>query len=222
MSRLPTPEELRKMRIKAGLTQKEVARRAKVSQSLIARIERGSIDPRLSTLRKIVKVLEEALEKEGEVMVSTVMTTPVITVFEDDDVKTAAKIMWEKGISQIPVVDSRGRVIGTVYEDSLMKLLLFERRNKILELKISEIMDEPLPVLNEDEGITKAMRLLMEGFPAVLVRRGSRVVGIITKSDIIAFHILRGTGCILSSIPLGSTYLILIPSLPILLSNPFL
>ena len=194
MSRLPTPEELRKMRIKAGLTQKEVARRAKVSQSLIARIERGSIDPRLSTLRKIVKVLEEALEKEGEVMVSTVMTTPVITVFEDDDVKTAAKIMWEKGISQIPVVDSRGRVIGTVYEDSLMKLLLFERRNKILELKISEIMDEPLPVLNEDEGITKAMRLLMEGFPAVLVRRGSRVVGIITKSDIIAFHILRGRG----------------------------
>jgi len=194
MSRLPTPEELRKMRIKAGLTQKEVARRAKVSQSLIARIERGSIDPRLSTLRKIVKVLEEALEKEGEVMVSTVMTTPVITVFEDDDVRTAAKIMWEKGISQIPVVDSRGRVIGTVYEDSLMKLLLFERRNKILELKISEIMDEPLPVLNEDEGITKAMRLLMEGFPAVLVRRGSRVVGIITKSDIIAFHILRGRG----------------------------
>lgn len=192
MSRLPTPEELRKMRIKAGLTQKEVARRAKVSQSLIARIERGSIDPRLSTLRKIVKVLEEALEKEGEVMVSTVMTTPVITVFEDDDVRTAAKIMWEKGISQIPVVDSRGRVIGTVYEDSLMKLLLFERRDKILELKISEIMDEPLPVLNEDEGITKAMRLLMEGFPAVLVRRGSRVVGIITKSDIIAFHILRG------------------------------
>ena len=192
MSRLPTPEELRKMRIKAGLTQKEVARRAKVSQSLIARIERGSIDPRLSTLRKIVKVLEEALEKEGEVMVSTVMTTPVITVFEDDDVRTAAKIMWEKGISQIPVVDSRGRVIGTVYEDSLMKLLLFERRDKILELKISEIMDEPLPILNEDEGITKAMRLLMEGFPAVLVRRGSRVVGIITKSDIIAFHILRG------------------------------
>jgi len=180
------------MRIKAGLTQKEVARRAKVSQSLIARIERGSIDPRLSTLRKIVKVLEEALEKEGEVMVSTVMTTPVITVFEDDDVRTAAKIMWERGISQIPVVDSRGRVIGTVYEDSLMKLLLFERRNRILELKISEIMDEPLPVLNEDEGITKAMRLLMEGFPAVLVRRGSRVVGIITKSDIIAFHILRG------------------------------
>ncbi len=194
MSRLPTPEELRKMRIKAGLTQKEVARRAKVSQSLIARIERGSIDPRLSTLRKIVKVLEEALEKEGEVMVSIVMTTPVITVFEDDDVRTAAKIMWEKGISQIPVVDSRGRVIGTVYEDSLMKLLLFERRDKILELKISEIMDEPLPVLNEDEGITKAMRLLMEGFPAVLVRRGSRVVGIITKSDIIAFHILRGRG----------------------------
>lgn len=194
MSRLPTPEELRKMRIKAGLTQKEVARRAKVSQSLIARIERGSIDPRLSTLRKIVKVLEEALEKEGEVMVSTVMTTPVITVFEDDDVRTAAKIMWEKGISQIPVVDSRGRVIGTVYEDSLMKLLLFERRDKILELKISEIMDEPLPILNEDEGITKAMRLLMEGFPAVLVRRGSRVVGIITKSDIIAFHILRGRG----------------------------
>ena len=48
MSFIPSPEDIRRMRIRAGLTQKELAERAGVSQSLIARIERGSVDPRLS------------------------------------------------------------------------------------------------------------------------------------------------------------------------------
>ena len=191
MSSLPTPEELRRMRIRAGLTQKEVAERAKVSQSLIARIESGSVDPRLSTLRKVMKVLEEALRGREEESVRVAMNTPVIMLSEEDDVRTAAKIMWEKGISQIPVVDSNGRVVGTVHENSLMKLLVFERGPRILGLKVSEVMEDPLPILDESASLTKAMRLLLEGFPAVLVKKGSKIVGIVTKSDIIALHILR-------------------------------
>ncbi|RLE74581.1 MAG: hypothetical protein DRJ44_07250, partial [Thermoprotei archaeon] len=64
MSSLLTPKELRELRKRAGLTQKELARRAGVSQSLIARIESGSVDPRLSTLRRILQALEDYVSEQ--------------------------------------------------------------------------------------------------------------------------------------------------------------
>ncbi len=54
---LPTPRDLRERRTALDLTQSELAERADVSQPLIARIEGGDVDPRLSTLRRIVEAL---------------------------------------------------------------------------------------------------------------------------------------------------------------------
>jgi len=75
--RLIKPEDLRRMRRNAGLTQKELAKKAGVSQSLIARIETRTVDPRLSTLQKIVDAL--FIEVEGG-FARDVMKGPVITV----------------------------------------------------------------------------------------------------------------------------------------------
>ncbi|MCK4313359.1 helix-turn-helix domain-containing protein, partial [Candidatus Bathyarchaeota archaeon] len=44
---------LKKLRIKAGLTQKRLAELAGVSQAHIAKIEQGKVDPRLSTVNKV-------------------------------------------------------------------------------------------------------------------------------------------------------------------------
>lgn len=45
---------LRDARLHAGLTQRELARRAGTSQSVIARIERGHSDPSTATLARLV------------------------------------------------------------------------------------------------------------------------------------------------------------------------
>src|SRR5687768_14596043 len=50
-------QALRDARRAAGLRQKEVARRAGLSRMTVQRIEAGSIDPRLSTLVLIARVL---------------------------------------------------------------------------------------------------------------------------------------------------------------------
>jgi len=60
---LPTPEDLKKMRLELSLTQHDLATRAGVSQPLIARIESGDVDPRLSTLRKIFNALMQQKRK---------------------------------------------------------------------------------------------------------------------------------------------------------------
>jgi CBS domain-containing protein len=45
-----------------------------------------------------------------------VMTNEVITVDEDATVQTVAKLLAERGISAVPVVDRENRVIGMVSE----------------------------------------------------------------------------------------------------------
>ena len=48
---------IRRLRNAAGLTQEEVARRAKLSHGYYQRLEMGRHDPPLSTLRAIAKAL---------------------------------------------------------------------------------------------------------------------------------------------------------------------
>jgi len=55
---LPNGGIFKKLRQQRGLTQAEVARMAALSQSLIARVESGGIDPKLSTARKILYALQ--------------------------------------------------------------------------------------------------------------------------------------------------------------------
>jgi len=56
-------EKIRVIRKKRGLTQKELARKIRVSQACISRIELGVDDPSLSTFVKIAKVLNVSLEE---------------------------------------------------------------------------------------------------------------------------------------------------------------
>jgi predicted transcriptional regulator len=56
---LKIAEIIEKIRIKSGLTQAQLAKKAKVSQPMIARLERGDQDriPTLSTINKIFSAL---------------------------------------------------------------------------------------------------------------------------------------------------------------------
>ncbi|MHA1315870.1 MAG: helix-turn-helix domain-containing protein [Candidatus Helarchaeota archaeon] len=58
MFKIPTGEDLKKLRKESKLTQTELARLAGVSQSLIARIEKNDVDPKCSTMRKILGAIE--------------------------------------------------------------------------------------------------------------------------------------------------------------------
>lgn len=53
---------IRFARLRAGLTQQELARRAGISQPALARIERGRVTPRLDTVAKLLHECGMALE----------------------------------------------------------------------------------------------------------------------------------------------------------------
>lgn len=53
---------LRAARRRAGLSQRELARRAGVPQSAVARIENGTVVPRVDTLDRLLAICGEGLE----------------------------------------------------------------------------------------------------------------------------------------------------------------
>lgn len=55
-------EEVRRLRIERGLSQQELAERIGLSQSVIARLEAGGVEPRLSTLDRVAKALGVEVE----------------------------------------------------------------------------------------------------------------------------------------------------------------
>jgi len=177
---IPSPGELRRLRIRAKLSQRELARRAGVSQSLIARLEKGEVNIRLSTLQKILQALYEALANED--IAERYMHKPVIVIKTEDRVRDAIKIMDKHGISQIPVIDEKGRIVGTVLETTLLRFMI-KNGPKFLERKVSEIMDEPLPQITPKTPIYIVQQILTK-YPAVLVIERGKIAGIITKIDI--------------------------------------
>ena len=185
MEFIPSPDELKELRRKAGLTQAELARRAGVSQSLIARIENRSVNPRISTLIKIYGALKEYLEEE--VTVEKVMHFPVIGVRTQDRLDYIVEVMWNNGISQVPVFDQNGNVVGTVHERDVVEAFL-RKREKAATLRAIDVMSDPLPMVSKRTKLSSVVKLLRSDIPAVLVVDEGNVIGIVTKSDIMRFY----------------------------------
>jgi predicted transcriptional regulator len=55
---------LREARTRAGLTQRDLAKRARTAQSVIARIERGQSDPSWATLTRLIAAAGFSLHSE--------------------------------------------------------------------------------------------------------------------------------------------------------------
>lgn len=171
----PEIEEIKIRRKKLGITQKKLAELVGVSQSLIAKLECGRIDPKLSLIKKIQYALNDL---EGKKSALAIMHKPVIYASPEDLAKNVVKKMLEYGISQIPVFHE-GKVVGSVTEDKIVKTL-FEGRS---DFKVRDIMEDPFPIVNEKTPLSAIIKLLLK-FPAVLVEKDGKVVGIVTKHDV--------------------------------------
>lgn len=178
---LPTPEDLKKRRNELGLTQSDLAKRAGVSQPLIARIESGDVDPRLSTVRKILEAFEEA-KKEKQILIKDLMHSPVVHVSPDDSVEEVVNVMHTYGFSQVPVLE-RGVPVGSISEDMIVRLMGESKKKPVSQLGVSDIMGESFPTVSPGVSISIVSHILEEN-PAVLVVEKGTVIGVVTKHDV--------------------------------------
>lgn len=183
MIRLPTGEDLRARRLELGLTQQAIAQRAGISQPLVARIENGDVDPRISTLRRVVEVLNQAATEKLPTA-RDLVAKDIASVTSAESVRKAARIMREKGFSQLPVID-QGRPVGILSVTGLVERVQQSDDPALLSrTKVAEVMGPAPPVVDADTRFAMLENLLSR-HDAVLVADGGRFIGIVTKADIL-------------------------------------
>lgn len=184
MLRLPSGQELREKRLELGLTQQEVAKRAEMSQPLVARIEKGDVDPRYSTVRRLVNILNETATEKLPVA-RDLIRGGIDSVAPHDPVKKAARIMRDRGFSQLPVLDG-DRPVGLVSVLGLIERV--QQTDDPLALSmapVSTVMGPAPPTVSEDTRFVILEDLLSRN-DAVLVTQEGRFIGIVTKADILS------------------------------------
>jgi CBS domain-containing protein len=135
-----------------------------------------------------------------------VMTSPVISVEPDAAVLQAVRIMLQRRVSGLPVVDGAGRLVGIVTEGDFLRRAetgTQRRRPRWLEFlagpgrlaqdyaraharKVSEVMT-PEPITVDEETPLEDIVRLMEKrqIKRIPVVRGNDIVGIVSRANLL-------------------------------------
>jgi cystathionine beta-synthase len=132
--------------------------------------------------------------KEKRLLGAEKMTVGLINQLKEDDrtphlvyvspahkVNDAIQMMDSYGLSQIPVLEE-GKSVGSLREAHLMARLLTDR--DLIQAEVEEVMEAGFPVVSEDIGVEAAVKYLKRS-PAILLEEYGRIVGIITRHDVL-------------------------------------
>ncbi len=179
---LPELERISILRKKLGLTQTELAKKAGISQSLIARVEAGTVDPRYSKVGKIFKALD--VSENSVITAKEIMTRGVVSVKTSDPLGQAIKKMKKHNVSQLPAFDGKTQA-GSISEGVIMgQISKGTGIAAISTRKVKDYMEEPLPQVSPGADLN-TLSSLLEHNKAVLIAEKGRVEGIVTKADLL-------------------------------------
>lgn len=126
-------------------------------------------------------------------LVRELMTPNPVTVRPDTSVPDALRLMRERKVRRLPVVDSHGRLVGIVSDKDLLyaspspatTLAVWEIPDILGKLKIEKVMTHDVVTVSEKTPLEEAARLMADkkigGLP---VMQGPDLVGIITETDL--------------------------------------
>ena len=143
------------------------------------------------------------------IKVKDIMTKEIITVSPDTEISSAAKILIEKRINGLPVVDAYGRLVGILCQsdlvaqqksiplpsvftllESVIPLTSMKRIDKEVEkiaaLTVKQAMTPDPVTVSPDTGIEEVAKLMVDNkYHTLPVLEGDKIVGIVGKEDVL-------------------------------------
>jgi cystathionine beta-synthase len=114
--------------------------------------------------------------------------TELVSAAPGQLVRQALGLMRLHDVSQLPVLDG-GECVGSVTEYALTQRGL--ESSRFLDAVVGEVMDDALPIVNAGQPVESVQKLLSKATPAVLVRDGATLRGIVTRGDMLAYLMAR-------------------------------
>jgi cystathionine beta-synthase len=112
----------------------------------------------------------------------------MVSVTPGATVRQAIRLMALHDVSQVPVMD--GAVcVGSVAESQLTSASLADP--KTLDKTVSDVMDQPFPVVEADQPVESVAKLLSKSNRAVLMKKDGVVQGIVTRFDVLEYLMHR-------------------------------
>ena len=182
---LPNLSDIPRLRRALGLSQARLASLAGVSQSAVAKIERGMTSPSYDVVKRLFESLEaERGKKERVATVADVRTRRVVSVSPHVPLEHAVAEMRHHKFSQLAVLDGRSPV-GSLSERAITNLILSGKGPAdFSRIRVGDVMEPPFPTLDEKAPVSLAAGLLQH-YSAVLATAQGEVQGIVTKSDLL-------------------------------------
>lgn len=179
---LPSLTEIERRRKALGLTQTELAGKAGVSQSLIARVEAGSVDPRYTKVSRIFRALEEF--KDREVCARDIMSLEVVGVQKTVSMENASGKMKEYEVSQMPVYEGDA-IVGSISERVILdQISRGVDTRQFSSSPVSDYMEAAFPTVGPETPLS-VVSALLEYNTAVVVQEMGQTRGVITKADLL-------------------------------------
>ena len=110
----------------------------------------------------------------------------IITIAADDTVYNAVKLMDQKAIGSLLILDDAGKRCGIFSErDGFRKVILEERRSK--EVKIEEVMTKKVIYVSPDNTVDECMALMTEKHFRHLpvIDDKNKILGVISSGDLV-------------------------------------
>ena len=105
----------------------------------------------------------------------------LVWVAPDARVADALAKMNELGLTQIPVLED-GKPVGSLRENRALAQVV--RKRELLDGPVTEVMEASFPIVDVDASAADVTRRLQSS-PAVLVEEYGRIIGIITRHDVL-------------------------------------
>lgn len=142
-----------------------------------------------------------------KVRVKDLMTKQIKSIPPDMSAKDALNLLLDSSLSGVPVIDKDGNLVGVFTEKEILKAILpaylkdvgsfvyaddpkaeFKKMAKLEKFKVKDLMRKEVPALDEESSITEASKImLLKSERRVMVMKDEKVVGVITRCDVVKF-----------------------------------
>ena len=124
-------------------------------------------------------------EPEIPLLVEDVMSSPVVTVREDDTVEEVARLMDEYGIGSVVVVRDKNEPVGVITERDIVRKVVAKDK-KPSEVRAAEIMSTPIFTIDPRKDVKEAARMMGRfDIRRLIVMHKGKMVGIVSSRDIL-------------------------------------